>query len=104
MEIWTFDYNPATGKPEPIATTCEAFGYPYRDAEGRQMFENTHFRTKDKAWRGLRANALANLKHWANERKQLRLRLQEASEHLAAAAEFSVEVEAAHEREQKDAP
>lgn len=45
MKVYTYDYDAAA----VVETECEEFGHPHRDANGRQQYNNTHFRTAAEA-------------------------------------------------------
>lgn len=44
------------GESEPIAHTCEVFGYPNRTTSGETMYENTFFMERADAWDAVRSN------------------------------------------------
>ena len=63
-------------------TQCETFGYPHRDIDGHEMYENTHFKTKEEAWETLMAERYAGveLSSYSVEAREQDLR--NAKEHL----------------------
>lgn len=72
----------------PVMTTGP--GWPGSDAEGRKMFENTHFATEAAAWKNLLANAQAAY-------RQAKAALERATRELATSAARASDLERAHE-------
>lgn len=43
-------YRGSDGDTKPVELECEQFGWPNYTVDGKQMFDNTHFRTEKEAW------------------------------------------------------
>lgn len=71
VEVWFADTE--SGRPE--RTTCDEPGWPRCDAQGRTMFENTHYPTEREAWSRVRADAKAGFQLDAREVLRLRAEL-----------------------------
>lgn len=79
----------------PVMTTGP--GWPGSDAEGRKMFENTHFATEAAAWKNLLANAQAGQRLDASAYRQAQAALERATRELATSAARASDLERAHE-------
>ena len=49
------------GMTEPVKVECPDGLYPNNDADGMQIFENTHFRTEESAWQNIEDCILAGI-------------------------------------------
>lgn len=46
-------YRGTDGDVEPVEMECEKFGYPNKTTTGETMYDNTHFRTIESAWKSI---------------------------------------------------
>lgn len=54
-------YRGTDGDNEPVEMECEKFGWPNYTMCGEQMFDNTHFMTRDAAWESILDSANAGM-------------------------------------------
>ena len=73
---------------KPVRVLCPRGRYPERDAEGHQVFVNSHFDTEQEAWQRLLDNAEAGVSLAGGRVQQARQRVLEANQY---AAEMAVE-------------
>jgi len=71
-------------RPEPVE--CDVPGYPNRDANGEQMFENTHFATEGEAWEKLVEGHRLHQEAMAHYVREARERLAKTEQQLVQAA------------------
>lgn len=82
--------------PAPESVECERPGYPNKDAQGRVMYENSHFRTEEEAWHSLLKNAEAGLRLCASALEDAQERVRQETERTAAAGLRLAKVMEAH--------
>lgn len=82
MKLWRAD----TKQLKPVLVDCPRGGYPADDADGIQIYENTHFDTEIKAWDRLRSEAAAGVSLAACDVEEGRRRLDKAHVRAAEAA------------------
>ena len=85
-ELWL--YRADDKQLKPVRVLCPRGRYPERDAEGHQVFVNSHFDTEQEAWQHLLDNAEAGVSLAGGRVKQARHRVLEANQY---AAEMAVE-------------
>lgn len=73
--------NAIDGPPE--AVQVEQVGWPHRDVDGKQQFENTHFATEIEAWEALLANVKAGQSLSESRFTQCQSELAAATQRLA---------------------
>ena len=87
-ELWL--YRADDKQLKPVRVLCPNGRYPERDAEGHQVFVNSHFDTEQEAWQHLLDNAEAGVSLAGNRVKTARQMVLDANEY---AAEMAVEFE-----------
>jgi hypothetical protein len=65
------------------AVECPKPSYPNKDADGDKIFENTHFKREEDAWKHLEDEASAWVRSTARELADLRNRETKATRELA---------------------
>ena len=88
LKLWKYDEEKGTIKQ----VDCPNGGWPAKDADGVEIFDNTHFDTPERAWTEARDNAEA----WVasagmnvrNAESRLQKQLKEAGEACAAFANY----------------
>jgi hypothetical protein len=91
---WKFNY----GEDAPRAVEGPAVGWPSYDADGEQMFLNSHFDTEEKAWRSALDNAKAGVSLSTTRLRRAEEELRDATQYLANDAARFIELERAYER------
>ena len=95
-EIVTWWREPDRDEPPvPVKTTGPDKRWPFSDADGRKMYDNSHFRTEDEAWKRTRDNARAWQSLEASAYRQAQATLAKVVQQLADAAARVVDVERA---------
>jgi hypothetical protein len=85
-ELWL--YRADDKQLKPVRVLCPRGRYPERDAEGHQVFVNSHFDTEQEAWQRLLDNAEAGVSLAGGRVKEARQRVLDANQY---AAEMAVE-------------
>jgi len=85
-ELWL--YRADDKQLRPVRVLCPDGRYPVYDADGHQVFDNSHFDTEQEAWQHLLYNAEAGVSLAGGRVKEARQRVLEANEY---AAEMAVE-------------
>lgn len=65
-----------------VECLCEEHGWPNVTHDGRLMYENTHFRSKEKAAAKAKIDAALGVREWARAAAEAERRLAEARGHL----------------------
>lgn len=78
IKIYTYDHN--RWFPVVVETECKVFGYPNRDVKGEIQYSNTHFKTREEAYKELTSNTRFHYLKWGiediiNDIKALRMSL-----------------------------
>lgn len=89
QDLWL--YRADTDQLKPVRVHCPDGHYPHCDADGHQVFVNTHFDTEQEAWQNLLDNAQAGVSLAGGRVKEARQRVLDANQY---AADMAVEFEA----------
>lgn len=81
--LWYADYDDGQ---RPVRTTADKPKYPNYDDDGRQIYENTHYRTEKEAWDYIMRNLEAGIGIAASRVKQAQSDLLKANEFAAKMA------------------
>lgn len=76
-------YRADTDLLKPVRVLCPDGRYPAHDAEGHQVFDNSHFETEQEAWKHLLDNAEAGVSLAGGRVKEARQRVLEANQYAA---------------------
>jgi hypothetical protein len=85
-ELWL--YRADDKQLKPVRVLCPDGRYQHRDAEGHQVFVNSHFDTEQEAWQHLLDNAEAGVSLAGGRVKEARQRVLDSNQY---AAEMAVE-------------
>lgn len=83
---------------KPVQVTCKIFGYPNKDADGRMMYDNTHYKDEKDAWRNLRLNANARMELLIREISSMKHKLMDIEKRYVDAAIHKVDIKAEYKK------
>lgn len=83
LVMWRAD----TKKWRAIQVECSDGLYLEKDADGVDIYENTHFKTAEEAWESLERESMAWLKGSTKELKRLKSSIEIVKDEIAEAAE-----------------
>lgn len=86
----------------PVETTAEQFGWPHKDSDGDDQFENTHFLTETECWHHCIEEFDAGVFLEIHVYRDAKADLVMATKRLAEAADNAARVRAAFVERQKD--
>jgi len=71
------------GDIAPVPFECEVWGYPNKTTTGEDMYENTHFRMEEEAWRSINRSWEAGVSLVARALKYKRSEVEQLTKDLA---------------------
>jgi len=74
------------GMTKPVKVSCPDGLWPEYDSDGVQIFENTHFKTEDQAWKSIEESVLAGISLAGREVEFREKQLAESKDWAAQAA------------------
>jgi hypothetical protein len=92
------------GDTKPVPVECDGLDYLMPDADGRTMYENTHFATEAEAWECLLDEVKAGESLAERDYRQAKDVLERCTRALADAAQERVATERNFERWQSENP
>lgn len=98
MKVYRVDY----GVTHPVEVECAEFKLLECDADGKRMYENTHFIDLTAAWKKLKREAAAGQSLAASDFVQAQSMLRRKTEDLAKAAAFRSAVDAEFARSERE--
>lgn len=86
VKLWTYEINTEAGTARVYEVECPNGRYPAMDADGRRVFDNTHFDTQAEAVASVVGEATARVKNHGFAVASMRQHLLKAESCAASAA------------------